>query len=341
MVAQVPRPLTPYRPTPTCHTVLISGLIKSIPLHGPVTDGRLFPEVLQRFPPAPAYLPVRFQVLNAESAFFLKEANQDLMRNSSLQARTEPFFVHQARRPPSVNTSYGPLWVDRTVPLELLQLGGAFSSSSSSSVFTFNWKVQTFVISERIYPSEPKVQVLFYVAGRDWDDYGTADRLPCVRMLAFHETQEVRGGCRLRGELGLCVAELEPLPGWFSPPSVVPGRQRAPEQANGTPVELYYVVRSVETGDCSSEDSRKGDSARSDPGQGAGGGPAGPSGSAPMRRIGSVRLHQSSADAQLSQFRLDANLVVLVPSGPVRQRDSFTAFVATSNPSQVDRFTLR
>ena len=304
-----------------------------------VTDSRLFPEVLQRFPPAPAYLPVRYQVLNAESAFFLKEANQDLMRNSSLQARTEPFFVHQARRLPSLNASYGPLWVERTVPLELLQLGGAFSSSSS--VFTFNWKVQTFVIGDWVYPSEPKVQVLFYVSGRDWDDYSTADGLPCVSMLAFHETQEVRGGCRLRGELGLCVAELQPLPGWFSPPSVVPGRQRAPEQANGTPVELYYVVRSAESGDCSSEDPRKGASARSDPSGGAGGGPSGSSGSAPMRRIGSVRLHQSSTAAQLNQFRLDANFVVLVPPGPIRQRDSFTAFVATSDPSQVDRFTLR
>ncbi|XP_064164377.1 transmembrane protein 132D-like [Anguilla rostrata] len=309
-----------------------------------VTEGRMFPEALQRFPLAPAYLPVRYQVLNAESAFFLKEANQDLMRNSSLQARTEPFFVHQARRPPSVNASYGPLWVERAVPPELLQVGAAFSSSSSSStsVFTFNWKVQTFIISERIYPGEPKVQVLFYVAGRDWDDYGAVEGLPCVGMLAFHETQEVRGGCRLRGELGLCVAELEPLPGWFSPPSVVPGRQRAPEQADGTPVELYYVVRPAQGGDCGTEDPRKGGSARSDPsGGGGGGGPSGASGSAPMRRIGSVRLHQSSTDAQLGQVRLDANFVVLMPSGPVRQRDGVTAYVATSDPSQVDRFTLR
>ncbi|KAG5835200.1 hypothetical protein ANANG_G00269610 [Anguilla anguilla] len=60
-----------------------------------------------------------------------------------------------------------------------------------------------------------------------------------------------------------------------------------------------------------------------------------------MRRIGSVRLHQSSTDAQLGQVRLDANFVVLMPSGPVRQRDGVTAYVATSDPSQVDRFTLR
>ncbi|XP_036385889.1 transmembrane protein 132D-like [Megalops cyprinoides] len=311
-----------------------------------VTEGRLFPEGLQRFPPPPAYLPVTYQVLNADSAFFLKEANQDLMRNSSLQARTESFFIHQARRVPSVNATYGPLWVEQPVPLELLQGPGAFvappsSSSSSSSMFTFNWKVQTFVINERLYLSEPKVQVLFYLAGRDWDDYSTMDGLPCIRMFAFHETQEVRGSCRLRGELGLCVAELQPLPGWFSPPSVIPGRQRAPEQAEGTPVELYYMVQSAESGECSAEDSRKGGGVGSDQSAGGGGAPAGSSGSAHMRRIGSVRLHRSSPDPQLDQYQLDSNFLVLVPAGPIRQRDTVAAFIAASGFSQVDRFTLR
>uniref|UniRef100_A0A672ZLU5 Si:dkey-112m2.1 n=1 Tax=Sphaeramia orbicularis TaxID=375764 RepID=A0A672ZLU5_9TELE len=126
-----------------------------------------------------------------ESAFFLQEANQDLMRNSSLQARTESFFIHQARQMPYVNASYGPLSVQQPVPLELLQtLPGPFTSSSP--LFTFNWKVHTYIISERIHPSWPKVQVLFYIAGRDWDDYSAIHKLPCVRMFAFHETQEVR-----------------------------------------------------------------------------------------------------------------------------------------------------
>ncbi|KAJ8408572.1 hypothetical protein AAFF_G00252070, partial [Aldrovandia affinis] len=60
-----------------------------------------------------------------------------------------------------------------------------------------------------------------------------------------------------------------------------------------------------------------------------------------MRRIGSVRLHQTSPGQQLDQVRLDSNFVVLVPPGPIRQRATITAFVATSGPSQVDRFTLR
>uniref|UniRef100_A0A673JLG4 Si:dkey-112m2.1 n=1 Tax=Sinocyclocheilus rhinocerous TaxID=307959 RepID=A0A673JLG4_9TELE len=302
-----------------------------------VIHSRMLMEGLQRFGAIPTYLPVRYQVLNAESAFFLKEANQDIMRNSSLQVRTELFFIQQARNTPSVNASYGPLYVEQPVPAELLGPGlfnnpsSMSPSSTSSPLFSFNWKVQTFIISERIHPSWPKVQVLFYVVGRNWDDYSAVDKLPCVRMFAFHETQEVRGTCRLKGELGLCVAELEPLLSWFSPPSVIPGRQRSPELVEGTPVELYYMLQSTDTGECSSEDSRKTSSIRT--------GQLGPAGyflgPTPMRRIGSVRLFQP-----LSELRLDSNFVVMVPSRPIRQRETVSAFLAVSTLSSVEIFTL-
>ncbi|XP_071769686.2 transmembrane protein 132C [Centroberyx gerrardi] len=309
-----------------------------------VADSRVILEGLQRYGPMPIYLPVSYQILNAESAFFLQEANQDLMRNSSLQARTESFFIHQARQMPSVNASYGPLSVHQPVPLELLQtMPGPFSapsftssssptSASSSPLFTFNWKVHTYIISERIHPSWPKVQVLFYVAGRDWDDYSAIHKLPCVRMFAFHETQEVRGTCRLKGELGICVAELEPLASWFSPPTIRPGRQRVSEQAQGTPVELYYMLQATDSGDCSSEDSRKGSSIRTEQ-QRPMGYFAGPT---PMQRIGSVRLFQP-----LSELKLDNNFVVMVPSKPIRQRETVSTFLALSTLSTVPIFTLR
>lgn len=276
----------------------------------------------------PTYLPVRYQVLNAELAFFLKEANQDIMRNSSLQTRTETFFIQQARRTPVVNATYGPFWAQQAVPPEFLDPGifNQLSATPASSLpmFTFNWKVQTFVVTERVHPSWPKVQVLFYVAGRDWDDHATADHLPCVRMFAFHETQEVRGACRLRGELGVCVAELEPLPGWFSPPSVVPGRQKAP-QVEGTPVELYYMVQA---GECHNAESPRRTESQ---------GPAGYfSGPTPMRRIGSVRLLQP-----LSELRLDRNFAVVLPTRPVQQRETLTAFLTSSAPATIEIFTLR
>ncbi|KAF3848917.1 hypothetical protein F7725_015414 [Dissostichus mawsoni] len=310
-----------------------------------VVDSKVILEGLQRYGPTPIYLPVNYQIFNAESAFFLQEANQDLMRNSSLQARTESFFIHQARQMPFVNASYGPLSVQQPVPLDLLQtLPGPFnpptfgtssaptSASSSPPLFTFNWKVHTYIISDRIHPSWPKVQVLFYIAGRDWDDYSAIHKLPCVRMFAFHETQEVRGTCRLKGELGICVAELEPLASWFSLPTVRPGRQRVSEQAQGTPVELYYMVQTTDSGDCNSEDSRKASSVRPDQQR-----PMGYyAGHTPMQRIGSVRLFQP-----LSELKLDNNFVVMSPSKPIRQRETVSTFLALSTLSLVPIFTLR
>lgn len=299
---------------------------------------------LQRYGPTPIYLPVSYRILNADSAFFLQEANQDLMRNSSLQARTESFFIHQARQMPFINASYGPLSVQEPIPLELLQtLPGPFNSPAfttssepaqdSTPLFTFNWKVHTYIISESIHPSWPKVQVLFYVAGRNWDDYTTINSLPCVRMFAFHETQEVRGTCRLKGELGMCVAELEPLASWFSPPTVRPGRQsRLSEQAQGTPVELYYMIQMTESGDCSSEDSRRASASHTEQPR-----PMGYfSGHTPMQRIGSVRLFQP-----LSELKLDNNFVVMSPSKPIRQRETVSTFLALSTLSSVQIFTLR
>ena len=131
------------------------------------------------------------------------------------------------------------------------------------------------------------------------------------------------------------MAELEPLVSWFSPPTVRPGRQRPSEQEQGTPVELYYTVQGSDSGDCSSEDTRKGTPAgpSSDPQQG----PVGYfAGSTPMQRIGSVRLFQP-----LSELKLDNNFVVMVPSKPIRQRETVSTFLALSTLSAVQIFTLR
>ncbi|XP_048876091.1 transmembrane protein 132D-like [Brienomyrus brachyistius] len=297
-------------------------------------EGRLPPEGVARLASTPMYLPVDFQLLNAEAAFFLREANQDIMRNSSLRVRTEPFFVYRARRPPSVSATYGPLSVEQVVPPELLQAPGTPPgpfSSSAATTFPFNWKVRAVLVRDWVVASRPKVQTLFHVTGWDWDDYTAADQLPCVTAFAFHETQEVRASCRLQGALALCVAELEPLASWFDPPSVVPGRQRA-AQTEGTPVELYYVVRPTESEDCGREDDAQ---------RGGAGGERGAYGSAPLLRIGSVRLFQSAAALPHSDVRMDDNFMVQMPPQPVRRKGTISVFVATSSSSLVEMFTLR
>lgn len=299
-----------------------------------VTESRI-PETLPHYSSSPTYLPVDYQLLNTESSFLLKEATQDFMRNSSFLSRTEPFFIHQARKPPTLRASYGSLSAEQSVPPELLQAPGSFITSSN--LFTFNWKVQTFILREKIHLDKPRIQALFYVSGRDWDDYSVVDKLPCVRMFAFHETQEVRGSCRLQGELGVCVAELEPPVSWFAPPTVIPGRQKITDLPEGNQVALYYSLRSAQDGQCLGKDP----GFRNPRHPGSQEDSFGSTTSTPMKRIGIVRLFRAPAIPELSEHRVDGNFAVLVPSVPVRPRESISAYVAASPYSPVEIFTLR
>uniref|UniRef100_A0A8C9NCR4 Transmembrane protein 132C n=1 Tax=Serinus canaria TaxID=9135 RepID=A0A8C9NCR4_SERCA len=279
----------------------------------------------QRFSSLPTYLPVSYRLFNAETSFFLKEANQDFMRNSSLQSRVESFFPYKAKRPPVLNASYGPFSVEQAVPQDLLLTSSSFGSANK---FTYNWKLQAYIMSTKIYLSKPRVQVLFYIVGRDWDEYSPAERLPCLRVFAFRETREVRGSCRLRGDLGLCVAQLELLPSWFNPPTVLTGRKKAAEQLEGSPVELYYTVQpGDEKGECTAEDLRKGNAIR--PGK-----DGMDESMSHLQRIGSVSLYRGQEASQLTELRLDSNVVVWLPSKPVKQGEVVNVYAC--NPFPID-----
>uniref|UniRef100_H0WQ61 Transmembrane protein 132C n=2 Tax=Otolemur garnettii TaxID=30611 RepID=H0WQ61_OTOGA len=301
-------------------------------LLGKVIEGRGVADSIQRFSSLPPYLPVSYHVLRAETSFFLKETSQDLLRNSSLQSRVESFFMYKAKQPPVLNASYGPFSVEKVMPLDLMLTSNFLDPSNK---FSFDWKLKAHILRDKIYMSSPKVQVLFHIVGRDWDDHSAGEKLPCLRVFAFQETREVRGSCRLKGDLGLCVAELGLLPGWFSPPTAGPGRKKLVEQLEGSPVELYYTVQpGSERGDCAGSDFRKGNAIR--PGkEGLG------ETTAHLQRIGTVGLYRAQDSAQLSQLRLDSNVVIWLPSKPVRQGDVVTAYVTISSNSTVDLFILR
>ncbi|XP_067861855.1 transmembrane protein 132C [Heptranchias perlo] len=289
-------------------------------------------ESAQKFSSLPVYLPVKYRVHKAESSFFLKEANQDIMRNSSLQFRMEPFFVHEAKTPPVVNATYGPYAVEQVVPRAFLQPSGIFSMVDK---FTFDWKIKANIIDDKVYSNRPIVQILFYITGRDWDDYSVNDNLPCIRVYAFRETREVRNSCRLKGDLGLCIVELELLPSWFNPPTVVPGRKKITDQSEGTPVELYYMVQGAdEDGDCDAEDTRKGNAIR--PGR-----DDVDETLHSLQRIGSVRLRQGTGNPQLTKMRLDNNIIISVLQRPVKQGEVVTFHVSLASSSTVELFTLR
>jgi transmembrane protein 132 len=204
-----------------------------------------------------------------------------------------------------------------------------------TSKFSINWKLKAYILRDKIYLSRPKVQVLFYIVGRDWDDHRTPEKLPCLRVFAFRETREVRGSCQLSGPLGLCVAELELMSTWFSGPSVVAGRRRPTEQHDGNRVELYYTVQPGDVrGDCAKEDWRKGSGVRTGHNDIDESGP-------PLHRIGSVFLYQSPGSPVLRELRLDSNVAVHYVPKTARRGDVLTFPVTISRNSTEDRFTLR
>ncbi|XP_040433058.1 transmembrane protein 132C isoform X2 [Cygnus olor] len=315
--------LSPLR---AARSLLLAALLRGVAESRGVLDNN------QRFSSSPTYLPVSYRIFSAETSFFLKEANQDFMRNSSLQSRVESFFPYKAKRPPVLNASYGPFSIEQVVPQDLMLTSNFFGSANK---FTYNWKLKAFIMSDKIYPSKPKVQVLFYIVGRDWDDYSTTERLPCLRVFAFRETREVRGSCRLKGDLGLCVAELELLASWFNPPTVVTGRKKPPDFSEGSPVELYYTVQpGDEKGECTAEDVRKGNAIR-----------PGKDGldetMSHLQRIGSVSLYRGQETSQLTELRLDSNIVIWLPSKPVKQGEVVNIYVTIATNSTMDQFILR
>ncbi|XP_066055857.1 transmembrane protein 132D [Chamaea fasciata] len=312
---------------------LLSPLLLSLAaVFSKVTESRGILESIQRFSLLPTYLPVTYRIHNADVSFFLKEANQDIMRNSSLQSRVESFLIYKSRSPPVLNASYGPFSIEQAVPQDLMLPSNPFGSTNK---FSFDWKLQAFILSTKIYLSKPRVQVLFYIVGRDWDEYSPAERLPCLRVFAFRETREVRGSCRLAGDLGLCVAQLELLPSWFSPPSVLTGRKKHVERSEGSPVELYYSIQAGDgRGECAKEEVRRSSGTRSGRNDIDESGP-------PLQRIGSVFLYQTRAAPSLAEMSLDSNIVIRYAPKAVKQGDILTFLVSVARNSTEDQFTLR
>ncbi|XP_013908288.1 PREDICTED: transmembrane protein 132D-like [Thamnophis sirtalis] len=297
-----------------------------------VSESRGVLESVQKFSLLPTYLPVSYHIHNADISFFLKEANQDIMRNSSLQSRVESFLIYKAKRPPTLNATYGPFSVEQAVPQDLLSPANLFRSSSVPRI-SFNWKLKAYILNHKVYPSRPKVQVLFYVVGRDWDDYSVSEQLPCLRVFAFRETREVRATCRLAESLGFCMAELDLLPSWFNPPTMVSGRKKFLNQSEGNQVELYYALHD-ENGDCTKEDLRRNNevrAARNDVDE------SGP----PLERIGSVFLYQARGNPPLSDLWLDSNVVLQYLPKTLKQGEVLTFVVSMAKNSTQDQFTLR
>lgn len=298
-----------------------------------VAAGRGAGDGLQRFSSLPAFLPSSVHVAHAEASFFLKEAKQDLTRNSSLQARVESFFVYRAHSPPAVNASYGPFSVEQALPPELLLTPSPFGNLEK---FPFNWKLRSHVLDSSIYSNRPKVQTLFYVTGMGWDDSDPGEDLPCVKMFAFPEAREVAASCRLQGAPGLCVAELELLPEWFSSGLDLEPEEEIPALLGGTAMELFFSLYPADAaGQCPLEEEGKWENNIHS-------GQDGPPPAPPAReRIGSVVVYPTQDDLRWSLLSLDENVALSVPLNLIREGDTATFLVSLTSGSAADQFTLR
>ncbi|KAM4707115.1 transmembrane protein 132B-like [Discoglossus pictus] len=310
--------------SPALHLLLAALLWKA-------TESRVSMDSMQRFSSLPVYLPVNYHICNADVSFFLRETNQDLTKNSSLQSRTEPLFIYKAKVPPGINATYGPYSAEQTVPKSLLMTSNIFSSTNK---FTFNWQLKSHIIESSIYSNKPKVQALFYITGRDWEDYHPSEILPCVRMVALLENRELSTSCRLKGNLGLCVAELELLPSWIST-SAPADDQTDSAPPEGVPVELHHLLYTTEEDEeCSAKETQWSNSINSDKDTAYKVSPL-------MERIGSVIVYPTQDTLRMSVLRLDDNILIRYPPNPVKVGDTVTFFVAITGGSSINQFMLR
>ncbi|XP_077168295.1 transmembrane protein 132E isoform X1 [Paroedura picta] len=286
-------------------------------------------------PSATAVLPVNYRLSNTRLAFFLKEMRPVPGGNSSAGlTRSEPFVVFQTKELPILNVSLGPFSMGLPLPKELLQPS---STLEIPERLTVNWKVRAFIVHTRVLSTQPTAQVLFYVAGRDWDDFDVTERLPCVRLHAFREARELRASCRLRGSLATCLAQAELPQAWFGPSAVPLGRRKVADgldlAGDAQQVELYYTLHAPDgMGDCGSEQGpRRG---------GAGARTEGPT-QHPLLRIGSLRLVQPPPAKPLQEQRLDDNIVIHLPEKPLKPGEVLSIVLYLMGNSTVEHFTLR
>uniref|UniRef100_A0A3Q0QX30 Uncharacterized protein n=1 Tax=Amphilophus citrinellus TaxID=61819 RepID=A0A3Q0QX30_AMPCI len=296
----------------------------------------IFPDISHFSSSLPTYLPVQCQLSGADSAFFLREANQEVMRNGSLSSRTEPFFLQQLepgvsapQALPSVNCSYGNMSIEQPIPVELLQ-GPPPHLLLSTTHVTLNWKVKGQVVVPKVGSTRPWIQVLFYLVGRRWDepDPPPPSLFPCVRALAIRDTSEAApsAGCRLMGPSGICVVRLEIPPAWFTPPQV---RKRPPEVALPS-VDVYYSIIPVEWAgqDCPS--------IVNEPWKAPMDG-----GLQDMLKAGSVAMSMGPVSAKGERLQLDDNVEVLEPPSPVRLGRTVAFAIYMKTDSNMEQFTLR
>ncbi|XP_058239170.1 transmembrane protein 132E isoform X2 [Hemibagrus wyckioides] len=286
--------------------------------------------------PPELYLPASFKLSNTQLAFFLQESRtpgRNVHGGHPLQ-RSESFVVFQTRELPSVNISLGPFTQDQTLSKDLLQPSSPLDIPGR---LTVNWKVRAFIVQSKVFASNPVVQVLFYIAGRDWDDFKVQDKLPCVRLHAFRDVREIKTSCRLQGNLAQCLAQLDLPSTWFNVNVAPLGRRKSSvadvlEMTGETlQAELYYTLHDPDIkGECSDSYPRRGGGSRGES-----------TSQQPLLRIGSISLYQPSQEQLVVDKQLDKNLFLRLPDKPLKPGETLNIYLYLVPNSTVEQFTLK
>ncbi|XP_020780581.1 transmembrane protein 132E [Boleophthalmus pectinirostris] len=301
----------------------------------PSSEALLSTSVPARPSPPSLYLPAHFKLSNAQLAFFLRETpppervGGGASTGHPLQ-RAESFVVFQTKELPAINITFGPFARDQALSKELLQPA---SPLDIPGTLTVNWKVRAFIVQTRVFSSSPTVQVFFYIAGRDWDDFRAQDKLPCVRLHAFRDVREIKTSCRMRGSLAQCLAQLDLPQSWFNTNVAPLGRRKGSAEAllegvsETLQAELYYTLHEAGAdGGCSEGPAHRG-------GMGAA--------QHPLLRIGSISLYQAGQEQQLVDKQLDKNMFLRLPDKPLRPGEMLRIYLYLMPNSTVEHFTLR
>ncbi|KAF4073219.1 hypothetical protein AMELA_G00256290 [Ameiurus melas] len=286
--------------------------------------------------PPDLYLPASFKLSNTQLAFFLEESRTPV-RNVPYGHplhRSESFVVFQTRELPSVNISLGPFTQDQTLSKDLLQPSSPLDIPGR---LTVNWKVRAFIVQSKVFASNPVVQVLFYIAGRDWDDFKVQDKLPCVRLHAFRDVREIKTSCRLQGNLAQCLAQLDLPSTWFNV-NVAPLGRRKPSVADVLEMtgetlqaELYYTLHDPDSkGECGESYPRRGGGSRAES-----------TSQQPLLRIGSISLYQPNQEQLVVDKQLDKNLFLRLPDKPLKPGETLNIYLYLVPNSTVEQFTLK
>ncbi|XP_035382928.1 transmembrane protein 132E isoform X3 [Electrophorus electricus] len=282
------------------------------------------------------YLPASFKLSNTQLAFFLQKSRVPSRGgpNGHPLQRSESFVVFQTKELPSVNISLGPFTQDQTLPKDLLQPSSPLDVPGR---LTVSWKVRAFIVQSKVFASNPVVQVLFYIAGRDWDDFKVQDKLPCVRLHAFRDVREIKTSCRLQGNLAQCLAQLDLPSTWFNV-NVAPLGRRKSSASDGLEmsgetlqVELYYTLHDPDSkGECGETFPRRGGGSRGES-----------SAQQPLLRIGSITLYQPSQEQLVVDKQLDKNVFLRLPDKPLKPGETLSIYLFLVPNSTVEQFTLK